>query len=78
MTQFIHSGFVDTFRYFSDQPHQYSWWSYRAGARHKNLGWRIDYHLVTETLKDHLTGATILPSVKHSDHCPVVVTTNHG
>lgn len=74
VTQFIDSGFVDTFRCFNDQPGQYSWWSYRAGARSKNLGWRIDYHMATANLKDHLSGAAILPSVMHSDHCPVVLT----
>ena len=74
VTQFIDSGFTDTFRYFNDQPDQYSWWSYRAGARSKNLGWRIDYHMATDNLKDRLSGADILPSVMHSDHCPVVLT----
>ena len=74
ISRFIESGFVDTFRHFNDKPGQYSWWSYRAGARSKNLGWRIDYHMATDNLKEHLTGAAILPSVMHSDHCPVVLT----
>ena len=73
MTQFLDSGFVDTFRAFDNRAQQYSWWSYRSGARKKNLGWRIDYHLATDNLKDRLTGASILPSAMHSDHCPVVV-----
>lgn len=73
VSQFLESGFVDTFRYFNDQPQQYSWWSYRAGARAKNLGWRIDYHMASQSLRDVLAGATILPEVTHSDHCPVVL-----
>lgn len=73
MTQFMDAGFIDTFRHFNEQPDHYSWWSYRAGARRKNLGWRIDYHLATDNLRDRLSGATILPSAMHSDHCPVVV-----
>lgn len=73
ITDFIDSGFTDTFRYFNDLPHQYSWWSYRAGARAKNLGWRIDYHMATAPLQDALAGASILPFAVHSDHCPVVL-----
>lgn len=73
LSGFINSGFVDSFRHFNDQPHNYSWWSYRAGARSKNLGWRIDYHMVSESLKDKMTRAYILPEAKHSDHCPIVL-----
>jgi len=73
MSQFVNSGFVDTFRYFNTSPHQYSWWSYRARAREKNLGWRIDYHMATQNLKDKLKGSAILDDVKHSDHCPVLL-----
>lgn len=73
MSGFINSGFIDSFRHFNDQPHNYSWWSYRAGARSKNLGWRIDYNMVSETLNKKMTRAYILPDAKHSDHCPVVV-----
>jgi len=73
MEQFINSGFVDSFRHFNKNPHQYSWWSYRAGARGKNLGWRIDYHLTSESLLNRLKSAEILPHVVHSDHCPVVL-----
>ncbi len=73
MERFIQSGFVDSFRYFNEEPHHYTWWSYRAGARSKNLGWRIDYTLVSESLKSNLKRAAILPDAKHSDHCPVLV-----
>ena len=71
---FVDDGFIDSFRkFYPDTPHQYSWWSYRAGARAKNKGWRIDYHMVSKETEDKITGASILPEVKHSDHCPVVV-----
>jgi exodeoxyribonuclease-3 len=73
MENFIQSGFVDSFRHFNEEPHHYTWWSYRAGARSKNLGWRIDYTLVSESLKENLKRAAILPDAKHSDHCPVLV-----
>lgn len=73
LDRFIRNGFIDSFRFFNDQPDNYSWWSYRAGARGNNKGWRIDYCLVSETLKDKLKRAYILPEAKHSDHCPVVV-----
>ena len=73
MERFINSGFIDTFRHFNQEPHQYSWWSYRAGARSKNLGWRIDYNLSTHNLKDRLKRAVILPDAMHSDHCPVLL-----
>lgn len=70
---FIKSGFVDSFRHFNSDPHQYSWWSYRAGARSNNKGWRIDYNLVSDTLKHKLKRAVILSDAIHSDHCPVLV-----
>lgn len=73
MEQFINSGFIDSFRHFNKEPHQYSWWSYRAGARGKNLGWRIDYNMVSENMAHRLKRAVILPEAMHSDHCPVVV-----
>jgi exodeoxyribonuclease-3 len=73
LNAFINNGFVDSFRHFNKDPHHYSWWSYRAGARGNNKGWRIDYALVTEPMKARLTRAVILPEAKHSDHCPVMV-----
>ncbi len=73
MEQFINSGFVDSFRHFNQEPHQYSWWSYRAGSRAKNLGWRIDYNFVTDNLKNRISRSVILPSAIHSDHCPVLL-----
>lgn len=71
---FIDSGFIDSFRYFNKNPHNYSWWSYRANARNNNKGWRIDYCMVASPLKDRLERAYILPQAHHSDHCPVGVT----
>jgi exodeoxyribonuclease III len=73
VTEFINSGFIDSFRVFNQEPHNYSWWTYRAGARGKNLGWRIDYHMVSSTLEGKMTRAAILPEAKHSDHCPVLL-----
>ena len=70
---FIADGLVDTFRMLNDQPEQYSWWSYRANSRAKNLGWRIDYHIVTNELASSVKAANILKEVYHSDHCPIAV-----
>ncbi|MCD4735324.1 MAG: exodeoxyribonuclease III [Bacteroidales bacterium] len=73
LTKFLNSGFTDSFRYFNSEPNQYTWWSYMANARAKNLGWRIDYHMVTDTLENRLKRAVILPEAKHSDHCPILL-----
>ena len=70
---FINLGFVDSFRHFNKDPHHYTWWSYRAGSRGNNKGWRIDYILVAKSIENRLERATILPDAKHSDHCPVLV-----
>jgi exodeoxyribonuclease-3 len=70
---FMKTGMVDTFRHLNKEPHNYSWWSYRANARNNNKGWRIDYCLAAEPLKDKIKRALILPEAKHSDHCPVLV-----
>lgn len=70
---FMKDGWLDSFRMFNTEPHQYSWWSYRANARNNNKGWRIDYLLADEALKDRISHAYILPEAKHSDHCPVVI-----
>ena len=71
MDELISSGYTDTFREFDKRAGQYSWWSYRANSRAKNLGWRIDYHFITNSLMHRLKGAGIMQNVVHSDHCPV-------
>lgn len=74
-TDLLESGFVDTFRYFyPDQEGIYSWWSYRFSARAKNAGWRIDYFIASERIKEKLVDAKIHTEVMGSDHCPVEVT----
>ncbi len=75
MTQLLGSGFTDTFRYFyPDKTDIYSWWSYRFRAREKNSGWRIDYFIVSDRLKDRLEDAKIHTEIFGSDHCPVELT----
>ena len=71
MDKLVDMGFIDTFRVFNKNKEQYSWWSYRANSREKNLGWRIDYHFISESLKSKLLGAGISSEVIQSDHCPV-------
>lgn len=73
MENFIQSGYIDSFRQFNTEPHHYTWWSFRAGARAKNLGWRIDYNLVSKVLEPCLKRSAILCEAKHSDHCPVLL-----
>jgi len=73
MTHFLSLGYVDTFRQLNKEPHQYTWWSYRANARANNKGWRIDYNMVTENLLPQLRAVRILSDVVHSDHCPALL-----
>jgi exodeoxyribonuclease-3 len=67
----MQAGWQDAFRCFSTDPHQYTWWSYRAGARKKNLGWRIDYFLATTQMRPNLKNCSIHSTIIHSDHCPI-------
>ena len=69
MSQFLENGFVDAFREFNSEAHNYSWWSYRANSRANNKGWRIDYNMVSKSLKSKKFD--IMPEAYHSDHCPV-------
>jgi exodeoxyribonuclease III len=72
MTNLLNCGFIDTYRYFNpDKEGVYSWWSYRFKAREKNAGWRIDYYIVSEDMKDRLVSADIHTDIMGSDHCPV-------
>lgn len=69
----MESGFIDSFRHFNKEPDNYTWWSYRANARNNNKGWRLDYAMVAEPLKNRLKRSIILSEAKHSDHCPILV-----
>ena len=73
LDRYIEAGLIDTFRYLYPEKIKYSWWSYRAGARAKNVGWRIDYFLASHSLSDNFQSADILNDVMGSDHCPVVL-----
>ena len=73
MTQLLSNGFIDTFRTLYPEQVTYSWWSYRFRAREKNTGWRIDYFLISERLKDRLVDAKIHTDMMGSDHCPVEI-----
>ena len=75
MEGFISSGYTDSFRYlYPETKDKYSWWSYRHNSRENNKGWRIDYCMVSDSIKDRIVSADILADVKHSDHCPVSLT----
>lgn len=74
MTELLEAGFIDSFRHFyPDAKERYSWWSYRTAARTRNIGWRIDYFIVSEKLEDKMVDADILDEVMGSDHCPVLL-----
>lgn len=78
MTELIEAGFIDTFRYFyPDKEDAYSWWSHFAKSRERNVGWRIDYFIVSQSFKDELADAFICPEYLGSDHCPVGLLTKH-
>lgn len=70
MEKLFNNGWIDSFRTLNPQPHQYTWWTFRAGARGKNKGWRIDYCVVSETMKERIKSSWIHPEAMHSDHCP--------
>jgi exodeoxyribonuclease-3 len=74
--QFLQLGFIDSFREINPDPNHYTWWSYRANSRAKNLGWRIDYHIITPPLRPQLADARILPHVQLADHCPILLELN--
>ena len=77
MTKLLDAGFIDTYRYlYPDEVDAYTWWSYMGRARERNTGWRIDYFVVSERLKDKLEDAQIHPNIMGSDHCPVVLEIN--
>ncbi len=77
MTILLNSGFVDTFRYkYPDKEDSYTWWSYMANVREKNIGWRIDYFIVSDRIKENIEDAKIHPEIFGSDHCPVELKIN--
>jgi len=73
LDNFTKSGMIDSFRHFNTEPHNYTWWTYRQNARSRNLGWRIDYQLVSDPLADRMRRALILSDAVHSDHCPILL-----
>lgn len=72
LDEFINTGMLDSFRLFNQEPENYTWWSYRGGARDRNKGWRLDYHLIAKPLENRVKRSVILNQAKHSDHCPVL------
>ncbi len=73
LSEFIDSGFIDSFRHLHPERQEYSWWSYRANARANNKGWRLDYGMITPPLQEKLKRSVILTEAVHSDHCPILV-----
>ena len=74
MTQLLEAGFTDSFRYlYPKQEEAYSWWSYMGRAREKNIGWRIDYFLVSNDIQNNIKEASIYPEIMGSDHCPIAL-----
>lgn len=73
MSEFLSDGYVDSFRHLVKEANQYTWWSFRANARERNIGWRIDYQMITENLTDKIASVGILTEAKHSDHCPTLL-----
>ena len=71
LDNYVSNGWVDTFRLFHDEPSRYSWWTYRFGARQRNVGWRIDYFFVSQNMVDLCNDADIHDDILGSDHCPV-------
>ena len=71
MTELLGAGFIDSWRWLHPDEVKYSWWSYRMAARERNVGWRIDYFLVSESLRDRIVSADIHNDIFGSDHCPV-------
>ncbi len=78
VSEIIRRNYVDIYRIQHPSDHKYSWWSYRAGSREKNVGWRIDYFMVTDELKDNVTDSFILTNIMGSDHCPVGIDLNYA
>ena len=74
MDQYVDSGWIDTFRHFNTDPERYTWWTYRFGARQRNVGWRIDYFFVNESFISNIEDAEIHENIMGSDHCPVSIT----
>ena len=71
LDEYVEHGYVDSFRLFHDEPNRYSWWTYRHGARERNIGWRIDYFFTNQEFANQITNADIHENVMGSDHCPV-------